>query len=281
VRSQTGASLPLGFTGELTDPTTGFLDLRARDLDPALGRFLSRDSVRPNAPGSQGYNPYAYVANNPATWADPSGQSIGPAASELLYLLQAAFRIRQYATTIIEGITLLDVGSPLQKIGGALDLAFTAVACAIDAPCRALAEFSAKAIDTYGSRAPAGPWTIPIQSMRFAVHHFPTIPTSVLCKINKVGVAYEATRGIPASIGIDDTGTDGLGTGSGGECTADGSNGTEGNTAIDGNEGSGGNGENGGIDGNSGSLNIYRGKRSAPQWPEGFTPERGASRNDR
>jgi hypothetical protein len=39
VRSQTGASLPLGFTGELTDPTTGFVDLRARDLDPSDGRL--------------------------------------------------------------------------------------------------------------------------------------------------------------------------------------------------------------------------------------------------
>jgi RHS repeat-associated protein len=67
VRSQTGASLPLGFTGELTDPTTGFLDLRARDLDPALGRFLSRDTLTPNAPGSQGYNPYVYVADSPTT----------------------------------------------------------------------------------------------------------------------------------------------------------------------------------------------------------------------
>jgi RHS repeat-associated protein len=218
VRSQTGARLPLGFTGELTDPTTGFLDLRARDLDPSLGRFLSRDTVTPNAPGSQGYNPYAYVANNPTTWTDPSGQSIGSAASEMLYLLQAAFRIRQYATTIIEGITLLDVGSPLQKVGGALDLAFTAVACALDAPCRALAEFSAKVIDTYGSMAPAGPWTVPIQSMRFAIHHFPTIPTSVLCTINTVGGIYEATRGIPTSVGVDNSGGSGVNTGSGAEC---------------------------------------------------------------
>jgi hypothetical protein len=30
VRVHIGSTLPLGFTGELTDPTTGFLDLRAR-----------------------------------------------------------------------------------------------------------------------------------------------------------------------------------------------------------------------------------------------------------
>lgn len=39
--------------------------LRARYLNASLGRFLSTDSVQPNAPGTQGYNPYAYVANNP------------------------------------------------------------------------------------------------------------------------------------------------------------------------------------------------------------------------
>ncbi|MEZ4614124.1 MAG: RHS repeat-associated core domain-containing protein [Caldilineaceae bacterium] len=47
-----------------------------RDLHPALGRFLSADPVSPNAPGTQGYNRYAYVANNPTTWVDPSGFSI-------------------------------------------------------------------------------------------------------------------------------------------------------------------------------------------------------------
>ena len=43
---------------------------------PGLGRFLSRDTVSPNAPGTQGYNPYAYAANNSATWTDPSGRAV-------------------------------------------------------------------------------------------------------------------------------------------------------------------------------------------------------------
>ncbi len=65
VRAQTGSSLSLGYTGQLTDATTGFIDLRARQLDPTLGRFLSADSVQPNAPGTQGYNRYAYVGQQP------------------------------------------------------------------------------------------------------------------------------------------------------------------------------------------------------------------------
>jgi hypothetical protein len=31
------------------------------------------DTVSPNAEVGQGYNVYAYVANNPTTWVDPSG----------------------------------------------------------------------------------------------------------------------------------------------------------------------------------------------------------------
>jgi RHS repeat-associated protein len=73
LRSQIGMTSSMGFTGELFSAATGLLHLRARDLMPALGRFLSVDTVQPNAPGTMGYNLYAYAANNPTTWVDPSG----------------------------------------------------------------------------------------------------------------------------------------------------------------------------------------------------------------
>ena len=62
----------LSFTGEQTDDETGLVYLRARSHHPATGRFLSADTVQPNAPGTQGYNLYAYVANNPTTWREVS-----------------------------------------------------------------------------------------------------------------------------------------------------------------------------------------------------------------
>ncbi len=72
-RAQAGTSSIFGFTGEQTDASTGNLYLRARYHAPSTGRFLSADTIQPNAAGTQGYNRYSYVANNPATWVDPSG----------------------------------------------------------------------------------------------------------------------------------------------------------------------------------------------------------------
>jgi RHS repeat-associated protein len=72
-RAASGVSTLFRYTGEQHDAETGFTYLRARYLNPALGRFTSADTVQPNAPGTQGYNLYAYVAGNPTTWVDPSG----------------------------------------------------------------------------------------------------------------------------------------------------------------------------------------------------------------
>ena len=62
-RNQAGVASRFGFTGEYYAPETGLWHLRARDLNPNLGRFLSADPDQPCPkgfqPGSQGYNPYA------------------------------------------------------------------------------------------------------------------------------------------------------------------------------------------------------------------------------
>ena len=62
-----------GFAGERQDPT-GLQHLRARQYNPSLGRFTTVDPIQPGAPGTTGYNLYAYAGNNPTTWTDPSGQ---------------------------------------------------------------------------------------------------------------------------------------------------------------------------------------------------------------
>jgi ribonuclease T1 len=178
VRAQTGSSLALGFTGALTDPTTGFLDLRARDLDPTLGRFLSADTVSPNAPGTQGYDPYAYVANNPTTWTDPSGHdvmSFGDLANlafgaELLTVLAVNPEfVGLVAVGIIVAVIFLGVAAILS--------------CALDTACRDRFEQDTATIGQYGSGAAAGAWALSGQATHYGWQHFPGLPTGTLCAL--------------------------------------------------------------------------------------------------
>ncbi|MCX6022569.1 MAG: RHS repeat-associated core domain-containing protein, partial [Chloroflexi bacterium] len=70
---------PLGATndrrmnGEQFDAETGYTHLRARQYDPALGRFTGVDAIRGAAGSPQTFNRYAYAQNNPANRSDPSG----------------------------------------------------------------------------------------------------------------------------------------------------------------------------------------------------------------
>ena len=77
IRDLDGPQGALGYTGQYQDPT-GLVHLRARQYDPALGRFLSADSVQPNAPGTQGFNLHGYTGSTPTFTADPSGHSVLP-----------------------------------------------------------------------------------------------------------------------------------------------------------------------------------------------------------
>src|SRR5207249_3208548 len=65
----------LRYTGQLTDPTTGFYDLRRRMLDPTVGRFLEIDpiSAMPSEPHSAAY---VYSKDRPTAFSDPSGACV-------------------------------------------------------------------------------------------------------------------------------------------------------------------------------------------------------------
>ena len=54
----------------------GLMDYNARFYDPMLGRFTSPDSFVPDAGSVIRYNAFAYVANNPMVYTDPSGHCI-------------------------------------------------------------------------------------------------------------------------------------------------------------------------------------------------------------
>ena len=66
--ASTGTKGAFGFSGEYTDPETGFVYLRARYYEPATGQFISRDPLEA-ATGEA----YSYVGGNPLNVTDPTG----------------------------------------------------------------------------------------------------------------------------------------------------------------------------------------------------------------
>ncbi len=59
------------FTGQRLESSLGLYYYGARWYDPAVGRFVSADTVIPG--GVQGLDRYAYTANNPLRYIDPNG----------------------------------------------------------------------------------------------------------------------------------------------------------------------------------------------------------------
>jgi RHS repeat-associated protein len=60
-----------GFTGQKT--LMGLMDYHARFFDPGLARFISTDSIVPNAGNSMSWDRFAYVNGNPLSFIDPTG----------------------------------------------------------------------------------------------------------------------------------------------------------------------------------------------------------------
>lgn len=63
----------IAYTGGIWDQSTGLYYLNARYYDPDDGRFLTEDTIRPEAEDSLTWHLYAYCANNPVNYVDPSG----------------------------------------------------------------------------------------------------------------------------------------------------------------------------------------------------------------
>lgn len=76
------AAQPFGFAGGLYDEYTGLVHFGARDYDPVVGRWVSKD---PALFGGGQANLYVYSGNDPVDYRDPSGNIIVSAgASETL-----------------------------------------------------------------------------------------------------------------------------------------------------------------------------------------------------
>jgi len=62
-----------GYGGHIKDDESGLIYMGARYYDPALGRFISPDTIIPDTTNPQAFNRYSYVYNNPINNTDPSG----------------------------------------------------------------------------------------------------------------------------------------------------------------------------------------------------------------
>jgi RHS repeat-associated protein len=86
IRNTTGTvPTDFAFTGQRRDASAGLLFYNARYYDPTIGRFISADTMVPQAGSSQALNRYSYVGNNPLKYTDPSGHDfviIGGGAGE-------------------------------------------------------------------------------------------------------------------------------------------------------------------------------------------------------
>jgi RHS repeat-associated protein len=64
------------FTGQREEASLGIYFFNARWFDPSLGRFTSPDTIVPTSTqGTQAWDRYAFVNNNPVRYNDPTGHS--------------------------------------------------------------------------------------------------------------------------------------------------------------------------------------------------------------
>jgi RHS repeat-associated protein len=65
------------FTGQREEASLGIYFFNARWFDPSLGRFTSPDTIVPTGTqGTQAWDRYAFVNNNPVRYTDPTGHEI-------------------------------------------------------------------------------------------------------------------------------------------------------------------------------------------------------------
>lgn len=70
--AQPNSTINHRYVGEYLDEDSGFYHLRARDYDPKIGRFISRDSFEGVKNNPITLNPYLYANSDPVNGVDPS-----------------------------------------------------------------------------------------------------------------------------------------------------------------------------------------------------------------
>ena len=91
------------YTGQIYDRSTGLYYYNARYYDPENARFLTQDTYRGDATQPDTLHLYAYCANNPINYTDPSGHYYvflvfpNPAVWVVVFVAVATYGIIYYA----------------------------------------------------------------------------------------------------------------------------------------------------------------------------------------
>jgi RHS repeat-associated protein len=72
----TGTTASVGYQSDPTDPTTSLIDMGTRNYDPNQGRFTGRDTEFGGWDNPNTINQYAYAADSPLQYTDPTGMYI-------------------------------------------------------------------------------------------------------------------------------------------------------------------------------------------------------------
>ena len=78
VKTGEGFSNEICYTGQIYDKSTGLYYYNARFYNPQDGRFITQDTYRGENTEPDTLHLYAYCANNPINYTDPSGHAYAP-----------------------------------------------------------------------------------------------------------------------------------------------------------------------------------------------------------
>ena len=119
-----GETNPFRYCGEYLDAETDTYYLRARNYNPATGRFLTEDTYGGNPSDPLSLNLYTYCWNNPIRLVDPSGHDPVPAWAQNINLGKGMEADYQEALEIHEsGLASAWVGSARKQVDKAIDTA--------------------------------------------------------------------------------------------------------------------------------------------------------------
>ena len=85
------------YTAQEEDPESELMYYQARYYDPAIGRFISADTIIDPGAGNMGFNRYMYVAGNPVNYTDPSGHAVFLIGLGIAMLIGGAVNTASYA----------------------------------------------------------------------------------------------------------------------------------------------------------------------------------------